>query len=291
MLKEKEWTITIPNTVLGLRGKIDEYLRAERQYRDSLQWHLRCLEAAQACRWWNDPSVRHQSLTFSYGAAITYKELIELKQCPQKITKNISNTKTQARHLITMINGIPQEFIPDKSKSPEFMQGLHGLADIERDDIYWDNERRGDQSLRWFLRRFTGTLYMYFNASSFMEYPLIPVVSSIAQIGWPSVSFNTVKYTLDDKTLRKIHCDTELRRERDNRARTQVSRINNSLAANPATIKNQNNEEHGPTTLEQVKQVALRLSDEECRARLLSVIRFMENELSEQQEGEGDTED
>lgn len=270
---------------LSLPDKLNEILplcrsfqRKPRNYKiETDAWHVLCHKGGGFTRWLNQQEfpTRFNAVEFSALAARAYLALAELdlSQIPHFSPLSVNDVVKWARQGNLLV---PCSIsLPGAADHPVFRQALADLQGWKPRDLPKGTTGHGDPVRRWLINRMLEEFYY-----SFALAPLTSAIRDVVLLAW-NVDAKSIRYVMNDDSLKNAELKANTRREFDNKAKTVTQQSINRFSVQaknlPATQKGlpQNDQE----ILEAAGQLLSNLSDENSKIRALSLIRAIQEEM------------
>ncbi|GAB6141466.1 hypothetical protein JCM14076_21950 [Methylosoma difficile] len=241
-------------------------------------WHVLCHKGGGFKRWHKQQffPATFVAAEFSALAARAYLALAELdnSQIPHFAPLSVTDVVKWARqgNKILPLN-VP---LPGVANNPLFRQGLADLQLWRPRDLPKGITGHGDPVRRWLINKLLEEFYY-----SFALAPSKSAIRDVVLLAWANVDAKSIRYVMDDDSLRNAEIKANTRREFDNKAKTVTQQSINRFsvqAKNPPILEKallQNDQE----VLKAAEQLLSNLSDEKSKIRALSLIRSIQEEM------------
>jgi len=122
---------------------------------------------------------------------------------------------------------------------------------------------------------------------SFALSPSTSAVKDVVCLVWASVDSKTVRYVMDNETLKNAEIKANSRREFDNKAKTITQQAVNrfSVKAKKPSVIEKTAPQSDYEILRAAEQLLGNLSDEHAKTRLLSIINAMQDDFDVIEDG------
>lgn len=241
-------------------------------------WHMLCHQFGGFTRWLNQQEfpTRFNAVEFSALAARAYLALAELdhSQIPHFAPFSVTDVVKWARQGDkTLPRNIP---LPGEANNPLFRQGLVDLQGWKPRDLPKGTTSHGDPVRRWLINKLLEEFYYSFTLA-----PSTSAIRDVVLLVWVNVDAKSIRYVMDEGSLRNAEIKANTRREFDNKAKTVTQQSINRLsvqAKKPSILEKalpQNDQE----ILKAARQLLSNLSDENSKIRVLSLLRSIQEDL------------
>lgn|GEM_PF-2059642 len=277
--------LSLPNKLTEILPLCEAFKRKRRNSKiETDDWHLLCHQNGGFNRWQKqqDFPARFNAPEFSALSARTYLALAELdlSHIPHFAPFSVRDAvKWANQSKLILPRNIP---LPGAANQPLFWQGLFDLQRWKPSDLPKGTTGHGDPVRRWLINRLLEEFYYSFALS-----PSTSAVKDVVCLVWASVDSKTVRYVMDNETLKNAEIKANSRREFDNKAKTITQQAVNrfSVKAKKPSVIEKTAPQSDYEILRAAEQLLGNLSDEHAKTRLLSIINAMQDDFDVIEDG------